>query len=441
MKEEINLSPEIITADPVDRAGEQGISITISAIFNTDMNPASINPSTFLVKAGTKLIQGTITYANKKATFTPLKDLDILTDYSAVITTGAQSSSGKSMEREYAWSFGTCHPPEVVSTTPKDGATCFPVNQAIMAVFNHDINPATVTTSTFLLSTGATSVSGTVSFSGVTATFTPTVNLLLGTVYTATITTGIINNVNMHLEHNYSWQFTTYSAACELSQDCPPNINLKTAAGYGILAGVGITNTGFSVIHDMNVGISPGFRSSVTGFPPGTILNGQLFAADDVAPPGAIVTQARADLTAAYLVAQAATSPTPVIISADLGGRTLGPGIYTSTSTMLLQSGDLTLDAGQSPCASDAVWIFQVGSALTSVGGAGGNVILINGAKADHVFWQVGSSATIGDGTSFKGTVMALTSITMGSGAKAEGRMLARNGAVTLTSTNILTKP
>jgi len=178
-----------------------------------------------------------------------------------------------------------------------------------------------------------------------------------------------------------------------------------------------------------------------TGFPPGTILNGQLFAADDVAPPGAIVTQAQADLTAAYLVAQAATSPTPVIISADLGGRTLGPGIYTSTSTMLLQSGDLTLDAGQSPCASDAVWIFQVGSALTSVGGAGGNVILINGAKADHVFWQVGSSATIGDGTSFKGTVMALTSITMGSGAKAEGRMLARNGAVTLTSTNILTKP
>ena len=108
---------------------------------------------------------------------------------------------------------------------------------------------------------------------------------------------------------------------------------------------------------------------------------------------------------------------------------------------MLLQSGDLTLDGGVGNCDTTSVWIFQVGSAFTSIGGGGGNVILIGGAQAKRVFWQVTSSATIGDGTQFKGTVMALTSITVGSGATVEGRMLARNGSVTLSSTATINKP
>jgi hypothetical protein len=104
----------------------------------------------------------------------------------------------------------------------------------------------------------------------------------------------------------------------------------------------------------------------------------------------------------------------------------------------MIQSGDLTLD-GQGDV--NAVWIFQVASDFTTVGGAGGNVILSGGAQAKNVYWQVGISATIGDFTSFKGNVLALTSITMNSGATAEGRMLARNGAVVMTSTNIINKP
>ncbi len=130
--------------------------------------------------------------------------------------------------------------------------------------------------------------------------------------------------------------------------------------------------------------------------------------------------------------------PAPVLVAGDQGGKTLTPGIYKSTSTLLIASGNLTLDAQGN---TDAVWIFQIGSALTTVGGAGGNVILTGGAQAKNIFWQIGSSATIGDYTSFKGNVLALTSITMNSHAVAEGRMLAINAAVTLTSTNSINRP
>jgi hypothetical protein len=122
----------------------------------------------------------------------------------------------------------------------------------------------------------------------------------------------------------------------------------------------------------------------------------------------------------------------------DQGGLTLAPGIYKASTSLLIQNGDLTLDAQGD---ANAVWIFQVGSALTTVGGAGGNIILAGGAQAKNVYWQVGSSATIGDNTIFKGNVLALSDITMNSGAVAEGRMLARNGTVVMTSTNIITKP
>jgi hypothetical protein len=190
----------------------------------------------------------------------------------------------------------------------------------------------------------------------------------------------------------------------------------------------------------MDCGISPGVRSSFTGFPPAIVVNGSIFASDDIAPPGvpAMLIQAKQDLTDAYLFAEAATSPAPATVAGDQGGKTLAPGIYKSTSTLLIQSGDLTLDAQGD---ANAVWIFQIASDFTTVGGAGGNVILTGGAQAKNVYWQTGRSATIGDYTSFKGTILALTSITMNSHATAQGRMLARNGAVVLTSTNIITKP
>jgi len=293
----------------------------------------------------------------------------------------------------------------------------------------------TISGTTFTVKIGTTSVLGTVTYSGSTATFTPSSNLNSNTTYTATITTGAKNVAGVPLANNYVWTFNTNIISN------PPFVDLNSADRFGILAGVGISNNaGFSEIHNMDVGISPGVRSSVTGFPPAIIVNGAIYASDDVAPAGvaAMLIQAKQDLTNAYLFAEAATSPAPATVSGDQGGLTLAPGIYKSTSTLLIQSGDLTLDAQGN---ANAVWIFQVASDFTTVGGAGGSVILSGGAQAKNVFWQIGSSATIGNGTAFKGNVLALTSITMGPNATAVGRMLARNGAVVMTSTNIIDKP
>jgi hypothetical protein len=189
-----------------------------------------------------------------------------------------------------------------------------------------------------------------------------------------------------------------------------------------VLAGSAITNTGSSVLTG-DVGLSPG--TSVTGFPPGTIL-GTLHIADGVAETG------QNDLTIAYLNAEAQASTGT--ITADLAGTTLTPGVYTSSSSMAL-NGILTLDGANNP---NAVFVFQVGSTLIT--GSSSSVVLQNGANACNVFWQVGSSATFGTSTDFVGTVMALTSITLNTGASVSGRILARNGAVTLDS-NIISAP
>jgi hypothetical protein len=245
---------------------------------------------------------------------------------------------------------------------------------------------------------------------------------------------------DIQMLNDYIWTFTTKAAPI-----IPPTIDLGSVARFGIIAGVGVSNdAGFSVINDMDVGISPGARTSVTGFPPATIVNGDIYAADDGGATTAMLIQAQNDLMQAWIDARDAVSPAPQLAPADLGGKTLAPGIYYSTSTMLLQNGDLTLDAQGD---ANAVWIFQVASALTSIGTgpfqspSGGSVILAGNAQANNVFWQIGSSATIGDYTSFKGNILALQSITMNSGARAEGRMLAINGSVVLTSTNIINRP
>lgn len=264
-----------------------------------------------------------------------------------------------------------------------------------------------------------------------------TVNLVDGgNISGATSATLTINPVNFtDTASNYNVLITGGCSPVDSS-----TVGLNAAGRFAILAGTGISTTGFSVISNMDVGISPGVRSSITGFPPASIVNGAIYASDDVAPPGvaAMLIQAKQELTNAYLFAEGATSPAPITVSGDQGGLTLAPGIYKTTSTLLIQSGDLTLDAQGDV---NAKWIFQIASDFTTVGGAGGSVILSGGAQAKNVTWQVGSSATIGNGTSFKGTILSLTSITMNTGSSIDGRLLARNGAVVLSGTNIINSP
>jgi hypothetical protein len=432
-----SITPMVIATDPANNTTGVFLNKIVDATFNMPMNHSTINATTFTIKQGTTPVAGTVSYSGTTAYFTPNSPFAPNTVYTGTITTGAKNVQGTALASNYTWTFttGSIVAPIVISTDPANNATNVALNKIVTATFNMPMNPSTINGVTFTLKQGTTPVAGTVSYSGSTASFTPNSDLLSNTTYTATITVGAKNMASDPLANDYVWDFSTNSTLTG------PGVDLGSAGRFGILAGVGVSNNaGFSEIRNLDVGISPGVRSSVTGFPPAIIVNGAIYASDDIAPPGvpAMLIQAKQDLTNAYLFAEGATAPAPATVSGDQGGTTLAPGIYKSTSTLLIQSGDLTLDAQGDP---NAVWIFQIASDFTTVGGAGGNVILSGGAQAKNIFWQVGRSATIGDYTIFKGNVLALTSITMNSHATAEGRMLARNGSVVMTHTNIITKP
>ena len=194
-------------------------------------------------------------------------------------------------------------------------------------------------------------------------------------------------------------------------------VGLGTARSFAVLAGTTVTNTGPSVVTG-DLGVSPG--TAITGFPPGLVIGTQ-HAAD------AVAAQAQSDLTVAYN--DAAGRPCDSNRSGqDLGGRTFTDGTYCYDSSAQL-TGTVTLNGQGDP---DAVFIFQIGSTLTTASAS--TVDLINGAQACNVFWQVGSSATLGTNTTFVGNILALTSITLNTSSTVDGRTLARNGAVTLDS-------
>ncbi|OFE14224.1 hypothetical protein BA895_11455 [Humibacillus sp. DSM 29435] len=199
-------------------------------------------------------------------------------------------------------------------------------------------------------------------------------------------------------------------------------VGLGTATSFAVLAGRTVTNTGPSTISG-DLGVSPG--SAIPGFPPGSVSNGTIHKADAVAG------QAKSDLTTAYN--DAAGRSTTATVTGDLGGKRLTPGVYTGGALGL--TGTLTLDAGGD---SNAVFIFQASSTLIT--GSASRVLLLGGANACNVFWKVAKSATLGTGSTFNGTILALTSVSAKTGASVRGRLLARNGAVTLDN-NTITRP
>jgi uncharacterized repeat protein (TIGR01451 family) len=198
-------------------------------------------------------------------------------------------------------------------------------------------------------------------------------------------------------------------------------VPLGTTDTFGVLAASAVTSTGATVVIG-DLGISPNGASSVTGFPPGQIIGTTHFA-------DAVALQAQIDLTTAYN--NLTGRPCDTVITADLGGTTLFPGVYCAASTMGL-TGTLTLDAQGDP---NAEFIFQMGSTLTT--GSASLVQMINGGQSCNVYWQVGSSATLGTGTSLVGSILAQASITLTTGASVSGRLLARTGAVTLDGSSV----
>jgi hypothetical protein len=215
-------------------------------------------------------------------------------------------------------------------------------------------------------------------------------------------------------------------------------VNLRSAADFVILAGSLVSNIPASAITG-DIGLSPAAGSNVTGIG-ATELTGIVYTVDATGPAASVtaptaLTAAKGDLTTAYNDAAGRTATDIVMLAGNIGGLTLTPGLYKSSGSLEVSSGDLTFDAKGN---TDAVFIIQIASSLTTTSGR--QMILSGGAKAANIFWQVGTSATLGTTSVFKGNILADQSISVNTGAVIQGRLLARIAAVTLAG-NTLVKP
>jgi len=413
--------PTVTSTVPAGGATLVPVGGALAATFSEPMDPTTITNATFSLQQGSTPMAGTVTYSGLTAVFTPAANLAVNASYTATITTGVHDLSGNAMANNYAWSFATgltvsTLPPTVISTLPANGATAVTTSTNVVANFSEAINPLTVTTATFLVLQGTTPVSGVVIYANNSATFRPNASLSPNILYTAEILNSVADLSGNTLGATYLWTFTTGA-----SGDQPP----VCLANFAALAGTAINSTGSTVITG-DIGVTPG--TSIIGFPPGT-FSGAMYTGNN-----ANVSQAMLAVTAAFADATG-RSVGPVAVAGDLGGQTLTSGLYRSSGPLQVVAGDLTLDAKGDV---NAVFIFQMASTLTT--GTARQIILVGGAQAFNVFWQVGTSATLGANSVFNGSILASQSIVLNTGATVNGRLAALAGSVTLQS-NVITSP
>jgi len=240
---------------------------------------------------------------------------------------------------------------------------------------------------------------------------------------TGVFTAGLLNGTYANTIRATSGTVSGFATITVTSIGPTAIVDLKSAAPNGIIAGTEVTCVNLGTIN-ADISISPG--NTITGFGPCVATGVQNLG-------NAVADQAQLDLTDAYdVLAGLPCSPSNFIV-ADLGGTTLPAGVYCSASSIGV-TGPLTLDGGGDP---NATFVFQAGSELTTAG----DIILIGNAQAKNVYWQIGSSATIGTASQWQGNILALSSITLVDNANLFGRALARNGAVTLGTNNTITLP
>lgn len=328
--------------------------------------------------------------------------------------------------------------PTVALVSPANEATDVPLNRYIYAAFSEAMDPSTITTETFTITQETAPVAGTVTYTGSTAIFAPAGSFATGSAYAVTITTGARDLAGNALADPYVWTYGTGSGTVVLNP-----VALGQASHFAVLSGFAITDVPASTITG-DVGISPSAQTFITGFSQTDAtgystspqVTGYIYAADMASPTPVMLTQAKGDLTIAYDDA-AGRTPTPAGDfldpgGGDLAGLNLVPGLYKFTSDAIAMTG-FSLTGG----AYD-VWVFQIASALDISNGV--HVVLAGGARAENIFWQVGTEATLGTTVVFYGTIMADASITMATGAKLYGRALAFSGTVALDQ-NTITVP
>jgi len=444
-----NAAPAVTDTSSAGGAINVAINTKVGATFGEGMDPLTITDANFTVKQTVSAapVAGSVSYSGMNALFTPAGNLSASTGYTATIKGGAngvKDLAGNALAADFAWSFTTAAAvdstsPGVTATVPANLATGVAFSSTVNSTFSEAINPLTITAATYKLAgPGVTPVTGTVGYNALTkvATFTPASPLAAGTVYTATITTGVKDLAGNPLAANKVWSFTTSAAA---AQGLAP-VLIGTAGNYVILAETGVSTVPASAVTG-DIGLSPAAASYLTGFSltmVGTTaaispqVTGSLYAADMTAPTSTYLTTAVSDMITAYT--DAAGRPTPDFLNhgvGEIGGLTLSPGLYKWTTGVTVSS-NVTLSGGPND-----VWIFQIPGSLAL--SPAKNVALSGGAKAKNIFWQVAGTVNIGTGAHFEGIILSQTSITLGTGATMNGRALAQTAVILDAST--VTKP
>ena len=428
--------PTVNSTDPLNNATGIALNTLVVATFSEPMDQTTITSLTFTLKQEATAVSGAVTYTGTNATFTPASNLTPNKIYTGTITTGAKDMAGNALASNYTFSFTTADTelPMVNLTDPLDNATGVARNKVVAINFNEAMDPSTINTSTLTLKQGATEVSGTVAYSGTTATFTPSNILAAGIAYTATITTGAKDLAGNALAANTVWSFTTGGTTSTLAV-----VNLRASGNYVILAKTAITNISTSAVTG-DLGLSPAATSYITGlaltdatgYATSPQVTGKIYAADMADPTPINLTTAVENMITAYNDAAGRPSPDfSELGTGNIGGKTLTPGLYKWTNTVSLPS-DVTISGG-----ANDVWIFQIAGDLTMSSAV--NITLSGGAQAKNIFWQVAGQATLGTTSHFEGIILSMTGITFQTGASINGMALAQSAVV--LDGNAVTKP
>lgn len=433
---QLDATPPTVSATiPADLSAGASLNAALIVVFSEEMDMSTLVDGCVLLTGGAgEPLLGTITPTVSAVVFDPDADLLPDTEYTGAVLTTVTDLAGNNMSEVYTWTFSTgalidVDPPRVTSTIPADWANDVDTDVTLSATFSEQMDPATISTDTFALTgPGGVGLGGVVTFDEGThtASFDPDANLVFGTTYAGRISAAASDLAGNSMVEDYVWIFSTGA----LPRDLEP-VDLRSLASFVAVAGAGLTTSNVLGTTTLNgdVGLSPSGTCLGDGEPctdTNPVITYELYANDS----SGVAAQAKVDLDLALTDAMGRPPGASVH---DLSGETFGPGVYTSNSSLVLHAGEtVTLDGGGD---ANAVWIFQVPSAMTIDNDAA--VLLVNGANAENVFWAIGTSSSLGSNVSFQGTILAQASNSVEANSAVVGRVFASTGAVTLLSDNI----
>ena len=467
--------PTVVATVPVAGATSVANNSRITATFSENMNASTLTAASFTLTNTTlgAPVAGSVTYssASRTATFKPTSPtLANNSLFTATITTAATDIAGNALAGNTAaapaagnhvWTFTTGASsdniaPTVTSVSPPDASIGVCLTRAASATFSEPMDAATIDTTSFVVTDNGVAVAGTVRYDTPSrvASFVPTnaAGFAPSRSFVATVKSGAAGVKDLAgnpLASDRTWGFSTGT------QPCTTGVNLRSAASFGAFGGAaGVTNQGINTVVNGNLGTTAAC-TLITGLHDANnvytetplnigAVNGTVYCAPPA--PGtsttmAIATQARADALSAYNDL-AALPPGGDPGAGQLGGLVLPAAVYTSAGgTFAITNGDLTLDAQGD---ANAVWVFQSASALTvGLSATPRRVLLINGAQARNVYWQVGSAARIEDGSAMVGTIIAPAGVTISTAGQTAqttltGRAIGLTASVTMVNTTIV---